>query len=346
MEEKQSIFDLSLKELQNFLTELGQPTYRTTQIWEGLYKNLWLQPQEFTSIPNSLRETLAATYRFLPLSPSQHLTSRDSQTRKILFDLSDGHSIETVLMNYENRRTICISSQVGCVMNCAFCATGQMGFKRNLGVGEITTQVLYFAHELKKHGETLSNVVVMGMGEPFQNYENVLNAIDRLNDPGGFNLGARRFTISTVGLPDQIRRFADERRQVNLAVSLHASDNTLRDQLVPINRKYPLATLLDACHYYFDRTSRRVTFEWALISGLNDSPTQALQLVKLTRGLACHVNIIPLNPTTRYHGQPSSRESAQSFKTILEQNGVSCTIRLRRGIEIQAGCGQLASRQS
>ena len=346
MEENRSILDLTENELREALNRLGQPAYRTMQVWEGLYKNLWQQSLEFTSLPNLLRETLNATYRFMPLTPNRRLISKDRQTNKVLFDLVDGHSIEAVLMNYENRRTVCISSQVGCAMNCSFCATGQMGFRRNLAVGEIIAQVLFFAHELKQQGETLSNVVVMGMGEPFQNYEMVLGAVDRLNDPRGFNLGARRFTISTVGLPDQIRHFADEKRQVNLAVSLHASDNTLRDQLVPINRKYPLEAVLDACRYYFDQTSRRLTFEWALISGINDSPSQATQLVKLTHGLSCHVNIIPLNPTTRYPGQPSAREYAQSFKAILEQHGIPCTIRLRRGVEIQAGCGQLASRQT
>lgn len=345
MEEKRSLLDLAENELREALHALNQPAYRARQIWEGLYQNLWLESREFTTVPGVLRERLDSTYCFLPITPARSLISKDHQTNKILFDLVDGKSIEAVLMKYENRSTVCVSSQVGCSMNCSFCATGQMGFKRNLGVGEIIAQVLYFARELKRQDGTLSNVVVMGMGEPFQNYENVIHAIDRLNDPTGFNLGARRFTISTVGLPEMIKRFGDEERQVNLAVSLHASDNNLRDQLVPINRKYPLEVVMDACRYYFEKTSRRVTFEWALISGINHTPSQATQLARITKGLICHVNIIPLNPTARYPGQPSSRETAQTFKSILEQHGLPCTIRLRRGVEIQAGCGQLASHQ-
>lgn len=345
MMENKSIFDLTKREVQETFLQLGQPDYRSRQLWEGLYKNFWIESQDFSNLPLTMRDELNRLFRILPLIPSKRIVSRDRQTKKSLFDLVDGLSIEAVLMNYEKRNTVCISSQVGCAMNCSFCATGQMGFKRNLTIGEIVAQVIYFAHELKTQGETLTNVVIMGMGEPFQNYINVMDAIDRLNDPEGFNLGARRITISTVGLPDAIKQFADEKRQVNLAVSLHASDNTLRNQLVPINRKYPLEAVLQACRYYVDTTSRRISFEWALISGINDTPTQASQLIKLTHGLNCHINIIPLNPTTCYNGQPSSREHAQLFKAILVQHGLPCTIRLRRGIEIQAGCGQLAGNQ-
>jgi 23S rRNA (adenine2503-C2)-methyltransferase len=338
-----SIFDLDLSELQEALARLPQPAYRARQVWDGLYKNLWQQPEEFTNLPMALRQVLEKEYRFIPLNEAQRLVSRDRQTVKVVFRLSDGTLIETVLMHYLHRHTICISSQAGCAMDCSFCATGQMGFKRNLTAGEIITQVLFFTREIRQQQADLSNVVIMGMGEPFQNYDEVIKAIDRLNDPDGFNLGARRITISTVGLPDKIRQFADEIRQVNLAVSLHAADDELRDQLVPINRKYPLADVLQACHYYSDKTNRRITFEWAFISGINDTLEQATRLVKLTRGLRCHVNIIPLNPTYKYTGQPSPLDRAQAFKTILDQHNVPCTIRLRRGIEIHAGCGQLAT---
>jgi 23S rRNA (adenine2503-C2)-methyltransferase len=338
-----SIFDLDQSELQAYLAGISQPAYRSAQIWEGLYKNLWQQPSEFTNLPKALRQQLESDLPLLPFTEEQRVVSRDRQTIKVLLRLFDGTLIETVLMHYLHRHTVCISSQAGCAMNCSFCATGQMGFKRNLTSGEITAQVLYFAKEVRLHQSELSNVVIMGMGEPFQNYAQVIRAVDFLNDPVGFNLGARRITISTVGLPEKIRQFADEMRQVNLAVSLHAADDELRDRLVPINRKYPLAEVIQACHYYSDKTSRRLTFEWALISGLNDTVEQANRLVKLSRGLRCHVNIIPLNPTRQYTGQPSTIERAQEFKSILDQHGLPCTIRLRRGIEIHAGCGQLAT---
>jgi 23S rRNA (adenine2503-C2)-methyltransferase len=342
----ESIFDLSHDEFQESFKKLGQPSYRVDQVWSGLYQNLWLHPVEFTTLPIDLRTKLDTRYRFLPFTEAQRYISRDKLTHKVLFRLEDGYTIETVLMLYDQRRTVCISCQVGCSMNCSFCATGQMGFIRDLSIGEIVAQVLFFAKELKVQQESLSNVVVMGMGEPLNNYMAVLGAIDRLNNPQGFNFGARRFTLSTVGLPDRIRQFADEKRQVNLAVSLHAADNVLRDQLVPVNRKYPLEEVMEACHYYSNQTNRRITFEWALISGVNDTPEQANRLLEITHGLRSHVNIIALNPTKRYPKQPSSFERAQAFKAILDQNGLPCTIRLRRGIEIQAGCGQLASRQT
>ncbi len=227
-------------------------------------------------------------------------------------------------------------------MGCVFCATGQMGFKRNLSSGEIVAQVMYYARMLNEQGEHVTNVVLMGMGEPFHNYDNTLAAIDRLNDPDGYNFGARRITISTVGLVPQIRRFADEKRQVNLAISLHAAEDEERSEIMPVNKKYNIARLLEACRYYVDQTGRRITFEWALIAGVNDTEEVARKLAGRLKGLLCHVNAIPLNPTTGYHGQATDRQSAAKFKETLEQAGIPCTIRMRRGIDIQAGCGQLA----
>jgi 23S rRNA (adenine2503-C2)-methyltransferase len=231
-------------------------------------------------------------------------------------------------------------------MGCVFCATGQMGFRRNLSSGEIVEQVLYYARDLKSRGEQVTNVVVMGMGEPFHNYEATMAAIDRLNHPDGFNLGARRFTVSTVGLIPLILRFANERRQVNLAISLHAADDELRNSMLPVNRKYPLVDLIESCREYVRKTHRRVTFEWALIQEVNDSPEQARKLAQLVHGLLCHVNIIPLNPTQGYAGKATTRERALAFEEELERHGIPCTIRVRRGIDIQAGCGQLATKRS
>lgn len=231
-------------------------------------------------------------------------------------------------------------------MGCVFCATGQLGYKRNLTSGEIVAQVMYYAQMLKEHNEVVSNVVFMGMGEPFHNYDNTMAAIDRLNDSDGYNFGARRFTISTVGLVPQIRRFADEKRQVNLAISLHAIEDDARTEMMPVNKRYKIDEVLEACEYYVAMTSRRVTFEWALIHGVNDTPEIAKKLASKLRGLMCHVNAIPLNPTAGFDGKATDRQRADIFKETLEQAGIPCTIRMRRGIDINAGCGQLAGSQT
>lgn len=337
------IYDLDLEQLKEWVISLGEPAYRAGQIWQGIYVQLWQDAQEFTTLPAALREKMANGLRFHGLTPAATLKSSDGQTVKTLFRLIDGHPIEAVLMRYEHRQTLCISSQSGCAMGCTFCATGQMGFKRSLSSGEIVEQVLYYARLLKAEGKAVTNVVVMGMGEPFHNYDNTLAAIDRLNHSAGFNLGARRFTISTVGLVPMIRKFAAEKRQINLAISLHASDDALRSSMMPINQKYPIAELMQACREYIDATGRRLTFEWALIQGVNDTPEQARALAHLLKGMLCHVNVIPLNPTRRFKGAGSTRQRAEDFCAELESAGIPCTVRMRRGIDIQAGCGQLAS---
>jgi 23S rRNA (adenine2503-C2)-methyltransferase len=364
------IHDLPLPTLTSFLAEWGEPAYRAQQIWQGLYQHYYNSPAEFTNLSLSLRTKLVENLHFEALKSISQLASRDHQTVKTLFRLHDGQTIEAVLMRYgdpassgaersrdavsttglrpfaqrgkkQGRRTLCISTQVGCAMGCVFCATGQMGFKRHLSSGEIVAQVMYYARQLHEKGEKVTNVVVMGMGEPFHNYDNTMAAIDRLNNPQGYNFGARRFTISTVGLVPAIRRFTEEMRQVNLAISLHAADDALRSSMLPVNKKYPIDEILAASREYISTTGRRVTFEWALIRDINDTPEQARMLATKLSGLLCHVNVIPLNPTQGYPGQPTTRQRAEKFKEILEQAGVACTIRLRRGIEIQAGCGKL-----
>ncbi|MHC1740925.1 MAG: 23S rRNA (adenine(2503)-C(2))-methyltransferase RlmN [Anaerolineaceae bacterium] len=337
------IYDLSFEELQGALQILGEPAFRAKQIWQAIYCDLINDPAQISTLSKSLRQKLAEAFSFDSLIPARKLNSSDNQTVKTLFRLPDNHAIEAVLMYYEERQTLCISTQAGCAMDCVFCATGQMGFKRNLSVGEIVEQVLYYARLLKGEGKVVTNVVIMGMGEPFSNYDATLAAIDRLNDPSGFNLGARRFTISTVGLVPQIQRFASEKRQVNLAVSLHAANDALRSSLLPINKRIPLFALIQSCRDYVSQTNRRITFEWALINGVNDRDADAIELANLIKGLMCHVNIIPLNPTSSFSGQATTRERALAFQAILTQRGIPCTIRLRRGIDIQAGCGQLAS---
>lgn len=365
------IYDYSLPELTELLMTWGEPSYRAKQVWEGLYKHLYISSSHFTNIPLTLRNKLEQDLDWQSLTSVTTLNSSDQQTIKTLFKLRDGNLIEAVLMKYgdppynsidsdgihsittlpegsgptskeKKRRTLCISSQAGCGMGCVFCATGQLGFKRNLSSGEILAQVLYYARMLNEVEERVTNVVLMGMGEPFQNYDNVMAAIDRLNDSDGFALGARRFTISTVGLVPAILRFADERRQINLAISLHQTDDESRSDIMPINRKWGLEELLDACRYYTQQTNRRITFEWALIKGVNDSDKTATELASRLKGLHCHVNAIPLNPTGGYNGQATNQQQAGKFKKTLERAGIPCTIRIRRGIDIGAGCGQLA----
>jgi len=336
------IYDLSFEELEETISSWGESSYRADQIWNGIYQSLWRSAEEFKPLPSYLRIRLDEAFEFSHLQPQQELRSKDGETVKTLFQLPDKRSIEAVMMGYAKRNTLCISSQAGCGMGCVFCATGQMGFLRNLTSGEIVEEVLFYARWLKKQNQAVTNVVLMGMGEPFQNYEATMKALACLNSANGFQLGARRFTISTVGLVPAIRRFALEGRQYNLAVSLHAADNELRSSMLPINKKYPLEELLAACHEYVEKTRRRITFEWALIQDVNDSREQATRLASMISSLLCHVNVIPLNPTHRYSGKPTTRERARAFQSELLQRGIPCTIRLRRGIDIQAGCGQLA----
>jgi 23S rRNA (adenine2503-C2)-methyltransferase len=340
----QSLYELNLEELTQFVTDLGESAFRARQIWQWLYQHYATDFDEMTNLSKSLRQKLAETavIPILPVAFSQH--SSDGQTKKVLFQLADGQTIETVLMRYEKRRTLCISTQAGCAMGCVFCATGQMGFFRNLSTGEIIGQVLHFARELAAEGEHVTNIVMMGMGEPLHNYQPTLDAVDRLTDENGFNLGARKITVSTVGLVPAIRRYADEQRQTPLAVSLHAATDAERDKLIPINKRWPLAELMAACRYYTDKTGRRLTIEWALINGENDTIEQAQALGQLVQGMLCHVNLIPLNPTQGYGGRPSSRQRVEAFQQELAKYGVTSTVRVRRGIDIQAGCGQLRDR--
>lgn len=336
------IYDFSFRELTELIQSWGERNYRADQIWKGLYRNFWESPNQFIILPSHIRELLHYRFTFSHLSLEKQLYSDDDEALKCLFRLPDGNAIESVLMTYKRRRTICISTQSGCGMGCIFCATGKMGFRRNLSVGEIIEQVLSFSKILQSKNQKITNIVIMGMGEPFQNYEAVMEAINRLNDPEGFNFGERRFTVSTVGIIPAIQRFADDRRQVNLAVSLHAADNELRTTLMPINRKYPMHDLLDMCKYYVSKTRRRISFEWALIENVNDNLGQARLLSKLLKGLLCHVNVIPLNPIIEYYGKPTSLRQARIFQKELVESGIPCTIRLGRGIDIGAGCGQLA----
>ena len=329
----------------------GVPAYRIRQIEEWIYKKYARSFEEMTNLPQAMRAGLAATTTLTPLKPVTQRVSKAGDTQKVLFQMPDGEKVEAVLMLYDRRRTLCISSQAGCAMGCSFCATARGGLRRNLTAGEIVAQVLFFARYLLdaderpkmrvKRPTTVTNIVLMGMGEPMHNYENVWTAIRRLTAADGFGLGARHITLSTVGLIPMIDRMADEGLQVNLAVSLHAPNNDLRSKLVPPSRRYPVDDLLASVRRYITKTNRRVTFEYALMRGTNDSPALAEDLADKLQGILCHVNLIPLNPIPDSPFQPTSDKDTQRFADILNARGISTTVRIRRGIEIDAGCGQL-----
>ncbi len=336
------LLSLSPDDLAAWLAARGQKRFRARQLHAWLYSRGATDFGEMSDLSKALRARLAQEARIGRAELVVEQQSVDG-TRKQLLRLHDGQLVESVLMPYaDGRRTACISSQAGCAMGCAFCATGQMGFQRQLDAGEIFEQAWRLSAELQRVGERLSNVVLMGMGEPFHNYDAVVTAIRRLHDDLG--IGWRHITLSTVGLVPAIRRFAEEGMQVTLAISLHAATDTARSALLPVNRRWPLSELIAACRDYQAATGRRVSFEWALIEGQTDTDEQARRLARLLAGLRCHVNLIPLNPTAGFAGAASSLARAETFVDTLASHGVAATVRLRRGIDIDAGCGQLRDR--
>jgi 23S rRNA (adenine2503-C2)-methyltransferase len=350
-----NIYDLTLQELEALLQVWGQPAYRARQIWRQVYVNLAASPAEMTDLPQALRDRLAAEVTFGSLTQVRLLTDDGGLTRKVLWQLAGGAVVESVLMVYPDRATVCVSTQAGCAMGCVFCATGKLGLLKNLTPGEIVQQAVWAARELRDaivptqaalpH---LTNLVFMGMGEPFANYERWWRSVETLHHPQGMNMGARSMTVSTVGLPPGIRRLATEPLQVNLAISLHAPNDALRLSMMPINQRYPLSELLAATREYIERTNRRVSFEYVLLQGKNDTPALAAELAALIRGavvsgpMLYHVNLIPWNPVP---GEPlgrSERTRVLAFQRVLEGAGVPCTVRMERGVAIMAACGQLA----
>jgi 23S rRNA (adenine2503-C2)-methyltransferase len=353
---RKNILDLSQIQLKELIQSLGEPAYRADQILWWAYKKQATSFEEMTDLSRALRQKLASVASLSSFTPVDEKISADERTKKVLLKLDDGKTIESSFMLYgkadssRERRTVCISTQVGCPIGCSFCATGHHGFERNLRPGEIIGQVLYFARSMSKEMGTdltrrpVTNVVFMGMGEPLANYEAVWQSMEMLNSKQGFNLGARQITISTVGLVPQIQRLAGENIHVELAVSLHAANDELRNRLVPINKKYPLRQLMAACREYFEKTGRRPTFEYALFKGINDSIGHARELVGLLKGFNCHVNLIAGNPTKSKEFRPSSRNTVLEFQKQLTGDGISNTLRLSKGVDIEAGCGQLRSR--
>ncbi|MBD3207942.1 MAG: 23S rRNA (adenine(2503)-C(2))-methyltransferase RlmN [Candidatus Nealsonbacteria bacterium] len=324
----------------------SDPDYRKQQAKKAVFQHLIEDWKEATALPLALRERLS---RECPLRiDAQMFFSSDKKTVKAVITLRDGLEIESVLMRHEGKRnTVCVSSQVGCPVGCLFCATGKMGFKRNLESLEIVEQVLLFARYLEKKQEKVTNVVFMGMGEPFLNYENVLGAIQTLNDPERFNLGARNFSISTVGITEGIEKLAEEDLQVNLAVSLHAPTDKLRSKLVPFNKKYSVTKIMNALESYIKKTNRRVMLEYLVIKDFNDSLSEAEKLVRLIRSLKnplCFVNLISYNPTdSDFRSSPP--EKIKEFKQFLEKSNITVTERYRFGRDLEAACGQLARQE-
>jgi len=333
-------YDLDRDALAELLA--GEPRFRVDQLWDGLHRRL-AAPDEMTDLPRALRARLAEE---LPpaLTPIAESSSQGGTTVKWLFACGDDARIETVLMHYPDRTTVCVSTQAGCAMGCGFCATGQAGFDRHLTTGEIVEQVVRAARRARDDGRRLANVVFMGMGEPLANYDRVWPAVRRIH--GDIGLSARHLTLSTVGVVPGIRRLAGEDLPVNLAVSLHAADDRLRNELVPLNRRYPLSVLMSACADYLRAKGRRLSFEWALIDGTNDRESDARRLADLCRSLPlpAHVNLIPLNPTPGYPTRGTPRAGVRRFQEWLRAHGVNATVRRNRGTDIDAACGQLAAR--
>jgi 23S rRNA (adenine2503-C2)-methyltransferase len=334
---KPLIHSLTGIELAAICAELNLPKYRASQIWRWLYVQRVCSWEAMTNLPAALRTQLAERVS-LESAVSLKIQGEPADTRKILVGLHDGESVEEVLIPAPSRRTVCISSQVGCRFHCAFCASGQAGFMRNLEAGEMVGQVILAANIFP---EPITNVVFMGIGEPFDNYDEVLKAIRILNDKEGMNIGARRLTISTSGIVPGIERLATEGLQVELSVSLHAPTDELRSELMPVNRKYPLDELFKACKAYFAATKRIVTFEYTLINGVNDRPEHARELAGLLRNMPGRVNLIPLSPVEEFSGQPSSEETCEMFMNIIEKSGINTTLRRSKGSSLQAACGQL-----
>ncbi|HKP54490.1 MAG TPA: 23S rRNA (adenine(2503)-C(2))-methyltransferase RlmN [Chloroflexia bacterium] len=408
---RQNVFDLTPEKLTALLADWGEPPYRARQVLHWVYKELVTDFSQMTNLPLALRSKLEEHLRIGSAELVAQKISSDGWTRKVLLKMRDGSTVEAVLMLYHDRATVCVSSQVGCAMGCTFCATGQMGFTRNLTSGEIVEQVIWFNRWLRDHPhrptpeagrgaqygaegkrikekgrnagrgmrqgvqslgrdgvlgkvasrnvvnedvwhttntdqsareiKAITNIVFMGMGEPLVNYANLWGAIRTLNSPQCVGLGARRLTVSTVGIVPRIRQFAKEELAVNLAVSLHASNDALRSSMVPINLRYPIADLMAACRDYVEISHRRITFEYVLINGVNDSLEHAAELRDLLKGMLCHLNLIPLNPVPGTGMSATHRERVFAFQKVVEEAGISTTVRIERGVDIAAACGQL-----
>jgi 23S rRNA (adenine2503-C2)-methyltransferase len=338
-----NLYSLTKAELAQQLADWGFPAVHAGTVWANLYRHCVASPAEFTGLPARLAARLQTEACLSVPQLARQTVADDGHTHKYLLQLADRGQIETVQMHIRGRSTACLSSQVGCALGCVFCATGQMGFDRNLTTAEIVSQALFVQRRLLPQGERLRNLVLMGMGEPLLNYDAVMTALDIVCDQGGLSISPKRVTISTVGVVPGIVRLADQRRGYSLAVSLHASTPAERLRLIPAARTWPLDALIDACRYYVRQTEQKIFFEWTFIRGQNDSAEQAGELARLLQDLPAHVNLIPLNASPGYVGEPGELESLTRFQSLLRQQGIPSTVRQRRGTDIAAGCGQLAA---
>lgn len=329
--------DLTFNELENFLTENGEPKFRAKQIFSWLHKGVE-SFGEMTDISTKTAQKLSEICFISVLKIREKYVSKIDGTVKYLFELQDGNCIESVVMRYKHGISLCISSQVGCRMGCAFCASTIGGLYRNLTSGEILNQVIFAQKDL---GERISNIVMMGIGEPLDNYDNVIKFLHNVNDPKGLNIGYRHISLSTCGRVDMMKRLAEEEIPLTLSVSLHAPNNSVRNTIMPINKKYPVEVLIAACRDYIKKTTRRISFEYSLISGVNDSPENAKELAKLLRGMLCHVNLIPVNKVEERNFKKGNKESILRFCRMLNDLGINATVRRELGSDISASCGQL-----
>ncbi len=337
MIEKTDIKSMTIEELKSFLIELGEKSFRAEQIFRWLHEKRINSYEEMTNISKGLREKLEEKSKWIKIVEIDRLESVDG-TIKFLFELEDGQAIESVLMKYHHGNSVCISSQAGCRMGCKFCASTLGGLVRHLQASEMLEQI----YEIERiTGETVSNVVVMGTGEPMDNYDNFVRFVRILSAKEGKNISVRNITVSTCGLVEGIRKLAEEGLPLTLALSLHAPNDTIRKQLMPVANKYSIDEILQACDYYYEKTSRRITYEYSLVKGVNDSTECAKELVAKLKGKNCHVNLIPVNPIKERDFQKSKNESIQNFKNILEKNRIPVTVRREMGSDINAACGQL-----
>lgn len=336
--EKQDIMLYSLDELKDYLNSIGEKPFRAKQIYEWLHQKLVESFDDMTNISKNLKEKLNNDFYIQSLEMVQVLTSKIDGTQKFLFRLNDGNVIESVLMRYKHGNSVCISTQVGCRMGCRFCASTLDGLVRNLKPSEMLEEIYYIQRYSK---ERVSNIVLMGSGEPMDNFDNVLAFVKAISDENGLHISQRNITISSCGLAEKIKELADSNVQVTLALSLHAADDETRKQLMPIAYKYSIKEVLEACQYFFDKTGRRITFEYSLVAGVNDTKEEAAKLVHLIKGMNCHVNLIPVNPIKERDFKRSTKVNIALFKGHLEKNGINATVRREMGSDIQGACGQL-----
>ena len=340
---KRSIYDLTRDELIGWTVEHGQPEFRAEQLFDWLYEKRCGDFKLMSNLPKSFREVLEYHFLIDSLTEIARYTSKDG-TVKFLFGLEDGHAIETVVMRHQYGISICVTTQVGCRIGCTFCASTLGGLKRNLTAGEIVAQVVEAQRRLDESGERIKSIVVMGIGEPFDNYEALMRFIKNMTDRKGMGIGQRHITVSTSGIVPKIYRFADENTQVSLAISLHAPNDELRSKLMPINRRHPFDELMQACRYYIDKTGRRISFEYALIGGRNDQPEHAEELAQLLEGMLCHVNLIPVNHVPERGYVRTPRNEIFRFQRIFRAKNINVTIRREQGHDIEAACGQLRAK--